>query len=135
MDRLFLDANVLFSAAYMPKSALLELWGLNATLITSEYAALEAKVNLEEARPAQLKPLDKLLESLEVMDLPSGKIQMPAGINLAAKDHPILLAALEANASHLLTGDKAHFGPLFGIMVKGVLILRPGDYLRGLRKS
>jgi hypothetical protein len=43
MDRVFLDANVLFSAAYREGAGLLKLWKLGrAELITSEYAADEA---------------------------------------------------------------------------------------------
>lgn len=46
-------------------------------------------------------------------------------------DRPILLAAIAARATHLLTGDVKHFGRLFGRRVEGVVILTPGDYLRG----
>ncbi len=46
-DRLFLDANVLFSAAYRERSGLLKLWGVpEAQVITSRYAAAEARRNL-----------------------------------------------------------------------------------------
>jgi len=47
MDRLFLDANVLFSAAYKTESGPLQLWKLkNATLCSSRYALEEARINL-----------------------------------------------------------------------------------------
>ena len=49
MDRLFLDANVLFSAAYRPGAGLLQLWKLdNAVLCSSRYALAEARINLDE---------------------------------------------------------------------------------------
>ena len=39
MDRVFLDANVLFSAAYRQDSSLLRLWELkDVELVTSAYA-------------------------------------------------------------------------------------------------
>jgi hypothetical protein len=47
MDRLFLDANVLFSAAYKINARLLPLWELkNVTLCSSHYALQEARINL-----------------------------------------------------------------------------------------
>jgi hypothetical protein len=47
MDRLFLDANVLFAAAWRPKAALARLWELgDAELLSSDYAIEEARRNL-----------------------------------------------------------------------------------------
>jgi len=53
---------------------------------------------------------------------------LPLDVVLPEKDRPILLAAIRAHATHLLTGDKQHFGPLYGQSISGVLILRPADY-------
>src|ERR1700692_2717153 len=41
------------------------------------------------------------------------------------KDVPIILAAIEARATRLLTGDVRHFGPYFGKNVGGVQISLP----------
>ncbi|MBZ5521876.1 MAG: PIN domain-containing protein [Acidobacteriia bacterium] len=132
MDRLFLDANVLFSAAYRAKAGLLALWRLrNATLCTSRYAIEEARVNLTE--PAQLERLERLSEPLALFE--ASLEQPPAGIALPAKDLPILLAAIAAHATHLITGDIRHFGPYFGKRIKGILIVPPGDYVRNLAKN
>ncbi|PYX27980.1 MAG: hypothetical protein DMG77_17505 [Acidobacteria bacterium] len=49
-----------------------------------------------------------------------------------SKDAPILLAAIEAQSTHLLTGDMRHFGPYLGKKVAGITIALPGDYLRAL---
>jgi hypothetical protein len=38
-------------------------------------------------------------------------------------------------ATHLLTGDQQHFGPLFGQQIAGVLILSPGEYLQRRSKA
>ena len=54
--------------------------------------------------------------------------RLPSTINLPDKDVPILMAALDATADYLLTGDKEHFGPYFGKVVEGITILRPRDY-------
>ncbi len=45
-------------------------------------------------------------------------------------DQPILLAAIGADATHLLTGDYAHFGKLYGSTIGGVLVLPPPEFLR-----
>ena len=54
---------------------------------------------------------------------------MPSGIDLPAKDRPILLAAIEAKATHLVTGDVAHFGKYFGTEILGVTVVTPATYL------
>jgi uncharacterized protein len=128
MDRLFLDANVLFSAAYRAKAGLLKLWKLkDVKLFSSQYALAEARINLGDE--AQRERLSRLSEALELFD--AAFQELPDGISLPEKDMPIMLAAIEARATHLLTGDLRHFGTYFGKRIGGILILPPGDYLRG----
>jgi uncharacterized protein len=127
MNRLFLDANVLFSAAYRPGTGLLSLWKLkNVTLCSSQYAVEEARFNLDDHH--QRVRLETISEQLHLFEAAASAL--PSGISLPEKDAPILLAAITARASHLLTGDIRHFGPHFGHRVAGILILLPGEYLR-----
>jgi predicted nucleic acid-binding protein len=127
MDRLFLDANVLFSAAYRPDAGLLSLWKLkNVTLCSSRYAIEEARFNLDDnAERARLETLTQHPHLFQ-----AAARDLPSGISLPEKDVPILLAAIETSASHLLTGDVRHFGSHFGRRIAGTLILLPGEYLR-----
>jgi hypothetical protein len=54
VDRVFLDANVLFSAAYRSDSGLLALWRrAGASLLTSAYAVLSAGQAPEPSVPIQ----------------------------------------------------------------------------------
>jgi hypothetical protein len=131
MDRLFLDANVLFSAAYRPNAGLLRLWKLkNVVLCSSGYALEEARINLaDEDQKARLITLSGLVHLFE-----AGPGPLPRGISLPEKDAPILLAAIAAETTHLLTGDVRHFGPYFGKKIAGITIELPGEYLR-LRTS
>ena len=130
MERVFLDANVLFSAAYKPNTRLLELWRLkNISLWSSRYALEEAKVNL--SKEDQQRRLLKLADSLSLCEASHRKI--PTGIHLPDKDLPILQAAIEAEANYLLTGDMHHFGTYLGRIIEGVRILTPGDYLKKSR--
>jgi predicted nucleic acid-binding protein len=127
MDRLFLDANILFSAAYRADVGLLDLWKLkNVTLCTSPYALEEARINLSD--DVQRERLTRLSTVLEFND--AALQQLPPGISLPEKDVPIMLAAIEARASHLITGDLRHFGPYFGKRISGVLIASPRDYFK-----
>jgi len=129
MDRLFLDANVLFSAAYRPNAGLLEFWKLKgAILCSSKYAVEEARINL--ALEIQRSRLEKLSARLRLFDAPPA--ELPRGVSLPDNDAPILLAAIAAEATHLITGDVRHFGPYLGRTIEGILILTPADYLRAL---
>ncbi len=126
MDRLFLDANVLFSAAYREQAPLRRFWALaGVELLTSAYAVAEAERHLDAE---QRERLEALLAGVRVVaDAPAGAL--PKGVVLRAKDAPILAAAIAANATHLITGDRRDFGVHFGKRLAGVLILPPRDYL------
>jgi len=95
--------------------------------VTSSYALEEAQVNLDtreqRVRLAELVRKVRLIGRFTVQPLSESVV-------LPAKDRPILQAAIEAKATHLLTGDVADFGRYFGKKVEGVLILPPSDYLR-----
>lgn len=127
MDRLFLDTNVLFSAAYRADAGLFQFWKLkNVILCSSRYAVEEARVNLrEDSRQPRLAKLSRVLHLFD----PDVK-ERPADLSLPEKDVPILLAAIEAAATHLITGDVRHFGPYFGNSIKGILVLTPAEYLK-----
>jgi uncharacterized protein len=129
VDLVFLDANILFSAAYRSDAGLKRLWKLpGARLITSAYAVEEARRNL--GCPEQREDLEGLLDSVEVVTtaLPAEHL-LYSTLKLPEQDQPILLAAIGAGATHLLTGAFRHFGPYYGERIQGVLILPPGDYL------
>lgn len=122
-DRVFLDANVLVSAAWRSETGLTALWNLADTrLLTSSYAIVEADRNVVTTE--QRTRLYRLLQPLEIVDEPRLR-PLPRGVVLPGKDAPILLAAIDASATHLVTGDKDHFGRYFGQTIEGALILRP----------
>lgn len=126
MDRIFLDANVLFSAAYRSDAGIARLWRLrNAELMTSAYAAEEARINLNQ--PDQRQRLGRLLERVRIV---TGLSPLPPDVRLPEKDRPILQAAIQAGAPRLLTGDKQHFSQYFGRRIGGVLIQLPAEYFR-----
>ena len=130
MAVVFLDANVLFSAAYRPDTSLLRVWENPALeLMSSEYAVQEARRNLSTSD--QRERLEEFISCLRlVASIP--EVNLPASVNLPDKDRPILLAAIHGSASHLLTGDATHFGHLYGSSIGGVQILPPSEFLRAV---
>ena len=128
MDRLFLDANVLFSAAYREDAGVRRLWDLpEAELVTSAYAVEEARRNLDTGE--RRSDLGGLLEAVRVSNLLADPTAFPEieASGLPEKDLPILRAAVASGATYLVTGDRKHFGHLFGQEVAGVLVLRPAE--------
>lgn len=130
--RIFLDANILFTAAHNPngKAALVIELGRTGIwrLATSPYAVEEARRNVARKFPACLDRLEVLLGDIRrVADAP--EIPCPAG--LAKKDVPILRAALACRADVLLTGDIRDFGFLMNAPEKasGLLIQTVADFL------
>lgn len=130
--RLFLDANVLFSAAWRAGAGVAALWTLRGVeRITSAYAVEEARRNLPEA--VQRLRLGTLLEGIALAPDAVLPRELADALPLPEKDRPILASALVGGATHLITGDVRHFGVLFGTEVHGVRILPPGRYLEERR--
>lgn len=120
---IFLDANVLFSAAQSgsPSHQFLQTLADHALLTTHPGVWDEAERNLKAKRPAWMRGLGELARMISKNNLLA---PCPA-VGLPAKDQPVLGAAIAARADRLVTGDRTHFGPLFGEMVHGVRILSP----------
>ncbi len=113
--RVFLDANVLFTAAYSPdglSALLIELGAAGrVTLVTSPLAIIEAERNLETKRPAALLALRRGLTGVRVVEEPApADVELLTPPELSSKDRPLLAAAIGAHASHFVTGDVADFG-------------------------
>jgi predicted nucleic acid-binding protein len=126
-DRLFLDANVLFSAAYREGAGVTRLWDIpDATLTSSAYAVAEAQRNL--ISDEQLRRLRKLLGPIELVDAVRLPPDTPS-VELPDKDLPILAGAIAAEATHLVTGDLRHFGRFCGNTLQGIVLLTPAEYL------
>jgi uncharacterized protein len=133
VDRIFLDANVLYSAAYLELSVLARLWTFDdVALLSSAYAIEEARRNLAMDRPEALPRFKRLLESVSTVDAPQG-LTLPENVELDLKDQPILSAAIHGTADYLLTGDARHFDHLYGKRIEGVLVLRPAQYFERRR--
>jgi len=133
--RLFLDANVLFTAAHNPdgKAAFLITLANDGywQVITSDLAIEEARRNLERKYPQSMAQLEILLDAVRVVATPA---VADCPINLPEKDRPIFAAARNGRATHLLTGDRKHFGPFFNQprICAGILIQTVADFFAAI---
>jgi len=133
--RVFLDANILFTAAVSSdgKSAYLLKNARKAgiALVTCTLALEEADRNLRAKYPAKSARLRILLARVEIMPT---VISGNCTIRLPDKDIPIFLSALAAGATHLLTGDFKDFGPFMNKPGRtgGMIIQSVGEFLRSL---
>jgi predicted nucleic acid-binding protein len=127
-DKLFLDANILFSVSY-GSPGLERLWKLaqkgHCKLVASRYVLEEAKRNLDQQE--HLNKLNGYLSKVSIVAEADPSIPCP--IDLPDKDSPVLMAAITAKADYLLTGDVTHFGKYFGKSIMGVRISSARDYL------
>jgi len=133
-DRVFFDANILFSIAY-GSPGLIQLRELakkgKCLLLASGYVIEEARRNLDH--PAQLERLETFLADVQIILEADARIPCP--IELTDKDRPVLMAAISAKADFLLTGDREHFGNYFGKTIDGVKICMPRHYLLKNRQT
>ncbi|MBI5230853.1 MAG: PIN domain-containing protein [Coriobacteriales bacterium] len=129
MDRVFLDANVLVSAALTPGSSLHELWGHpNVRLLASPYVVDEARRNVTQQ--AAVDRLEQLLSSVVLLPSEPAVFDVEGATELPQKDLPVMCAAIVCQADYLMTGDQRHFGSLMGRSLGGVRIVTPRLYLR-----
>ncbi|MBN1309048.1 MAG: hypothetical protein JXA18_14080 [Chitinispirillaceae bacterium] len=122
MIRIFLDANILFSAA-MKGSATRILFDA-ATIhadgcLTSPHAVEEARRNLAMKRPGLLPDFSELYRQVTV----SNAFFHGLETDLPSQDIPILAGAIGAGCTHLWTGDKRHFGRFYGKTLQCVRIV------------
>ena len=138
MIRLFLDANVLFTAAHNPsgKAAFIIDLGVkgNWEIVSCSYAIEEARRNISVKFPDYLKRFEALMGTVLKVPSRSGR-NCPA--ILPEKDRPILETAIQCKESHLLTGDIKDFGPFMNnpSLTGGVIIQTVSEFLESLMKS
>lgn len=132
--RVFLDANVLFSAAKSP-GAIRKLLGLvldaGHELWVDPFVIAEARRNLEVKAPGSLSSLDSVIARTNVGELRSDP-SLEASLPLPDKDRPVLAAAIHNRCHALMTGDRTHFGRLYGRTFHDVTIHSPRSLAEAL---
>jgi predicted nucleic acid-binding protein len=124
--RLFLDANILISAAWKEGSKVARIWAIpGVELVTSNHVLTECRRNLP--REEQQRRLESFLRDVRVLEFSA----IPALENppmLHEKDQPVLAAAVLSRADFLVTGDRAHFGEWFGTALAGIRVEPPARF-------
>jgi predicted nucleic acid-binding protein len=128
-DRIFLDANILFSVAY-GSIGLDRLWQFSGRgiceLFVSKYVVEEAKRNLDTV--SQIKKLNDRLSKVQI--IPEADQMLSCHVDLPEKDKPVFMAAVLAKADYVITGDVTHFGKYFGRTIMGVTVCTARDYIQ-----
>lgn len=132
--RVFLDANVLFAAAISPQGRSAALFVLaeqgQCTLLISPHAIAEARRNVEGRYPEALERFEHLLRIATIVpEAARSQVAWAQQNGLPEEDAPIMAAAADAGATVLVTGDRTHFGALFGRTIRGVRVLSLADTL------
>jgi len=132
--RVFMDANVLFAAAISPEGRSAALFAFAkrkvCTLLASMHAITEVRRNLEGRYPDALIRFEQLVHDLTIVPEASpSRVIWARQQGLPDEDAPIFAAAIEAGAAVLVTGDRRHFGNLFGRTFEGMRVLRLGPTL------
>jgi uncharacterized protein len=126
--RIFLDANILFSAAKSGgavRQLLARLRSEGHLLCADTYVLAEARRNLEMNGPEGLTALEALQQQTEVAPFRTSELSAEEAALLPEKDRPVLAAAIRLRCDALVTGDLTHFGKLYGAIVRGVAIHSP----------
>ena len=126
--RIFLDANILFSAAKSAgavRELLRRTEGAGHSLCADTYVVGEARRNLAIKSHEALSAFDAMLARIQIA--PYSPTMLPADIGalLPEKDRPVLAAAIRLRCGALVTGDKKHFGVLYGCEVDAVTVRSP----------
>ena len=119
--RVFLDANVLFSASRADSNIarLVDWLSERGTGVSSDLAVEEARRNLALKRPRWLSELERIQTLLEIV--PSASFALPVALD--AKDAPLLCSAVVAKCNYFVTGDRRDFGHLYHRSVVGVEVI------------
>ncbi len=126
--RLFLDANVIFSAARSDgavRRLLTLLLEEGHCLCVDAYVIEEARRNLTAKTPSGLVWLESWQSRLEWHPTRARDWELEKSLPLVERDRPVLAAAIRSRCDILVTGDRTHFGSLFGTAIQGVQVLSP----------
>ncbi len=128
--KLFLDANVVFSAAHRDEGRAQDIVALSRAglcdLLVSAHALEEARRNLKLKSSGFDRRLGEALGQITVVpEAPAPLVAWAQTQGLPLKDAPILAAAVHAQADLLVTGDARDFGHLFGRTLRGTRVATP----------
>lgn len=135
--RVFIDSDVILSGLLSDRGApriLLDLLSLELPFLTGStgrYNLIEIERNLKKKIP-KLLPIFKDYFSklhLDIIPIPRSEELKRFHGEIAEKDLPVLLSAINSKADFLITGDKHHFGKLKGFKKYTVQVVTPSEFI------
>jgi uncharacterized protein len=126
--RIFLDANILFSAAKSDgaiRQLLRLLLDARHVCVIDEFVLAETRRNLVAKYPKAISDFDSIALAIGVNPFASDANSTPEFVWLPEKDRPVLASAIRLRCDALLTGDRTHFGAGYGKVFGGVTIYSP----------
>ncbi|MEO7741476.1 MAG: PIN domain-containing protein [Usitatibacter sp.] len=133
--RIFLDANILFSASKSDGAIrqLLELIvAAGHECWADGFVIEEARRNLLAKAPDRIAALAVLLARISVAPTQGRDAGLTEPLPLPERDRPVLAAAIRIGCTALVTGDKTHFGRLYGTTLHGVTLHSPRSLAEAL---
>lgn len=137
--RVFIDASVLFAAAYSATGASREILrqGIRGQidLVASDLVFEEARRNLETKAPEAASSLETFRRAAPFEMVRPSRSEIEATMEYTAvKDAPIVAAAKRAKVDYLVSLDRAHLvGVSEVVQGSGLAIVLPGDFLSETR--
>jgi hypothetical protein len=96
--------------------------------VGSTHVVEEARRNVALRYPGSVERLEEVVAQLEVCTEPPPEIvTWAAEQDLPLNDAPVLAAAVHRRCDLLVTGDRTHFGHLYGRALRGVRVMTLRD--------
>jgi len=141
MIRAFVDASVLFAAAYSETGASREIIRQairdKIRLVASQLVFEEARRNLQDKAPEVVADFENLRDAVgfEIVRPTKGEVEEALQYT-AAKDAPIVAAARKARVDYLVSLDRHHLVDVPEVAKRsGLKILLPSELLEEIRKQ
>ena len=125
--RIFLDANILFSAVKSDGAVhafVAMLLDVGHECWVDGYVVDEARRNIMAKALGRLPHLDMLVSRVRMSAVAPAAARAEVH-GLPEKDRLVLAAAIALGCDALVTGDLAHFGKFYGRLLAGVMIHSP----------
>ena len=126
--RIFLDANILFSAAKSDggiRKLVFTLIGKGHDCVIDAFVLEEARRNLGIKYLHGLPALHDITKSLHFSQSMHSIKKDAAGLPIPETDKYVLSSAIHTRCNFLVTGDRRHFGAFYGKTVCGMVIHSP----------
>ncbi|MBM4350897.1 MAG: PIN domain-containing protein [Deltaproteobacteria bacterium] len=135
--KVFLDSNVVLSGLLSERGApriILDLLSLGLPFLigsTGRYNLIEIERNLKNKMPGLLSLYKAYLPklNLKVIPLPRPEDVRSFSGQIAEKDIPVLISAIQGKVDFLITGDKQHFGKMKGLDQYPFQVVTPSEFI------